>query len=275
MTASSDLDLIVVYDFDEAHPESDGARPLHGRALFRAPHPAPDHRTHHADQRRTALRRRHAAAAVRPVRSGRNLARCVRRLPAQGGLDLGAHGAHPRARGVGVVAGARSRGRGGDPRGAVQPARRRQVRGRRRRDAPRDRGREGRRGPAGTSRTPPAASSTSSSSRNTSSSFTPRASRRSSTLRPVACSNGRRGSASSRSRTPRCCGRRSGSTRTSTQILRLCLAGPFEPKSAGGSLLSLLARAADVPDFATLEAHLAETQERVRKCFERILGSAP
>ena len=59
------------------------------------------------------------------------------------------------------------------------------------------------------------------------------------------------------------------------QILRLCLTGPFEPKSAGGSLLSLLARAADVPDFAALEAHLAETQERVRKCFVRILGSAP
>jgi glutamate-ammonia-ligase adenylyltransferase len=59
------------------------------------------------------------------------------------------------------------------------------------------------------------------------------------------------------------------------QILRLCLTGPFEPKSAGGSLLSLLARAADVPDFAALEAHLAETEQRVRKCFVRILGSAP
>jgi len=29
MTAGSDLDLIVVYDFDEEHPESDGQRPLH------------------------------------------------------------------------------------------------------------------------------------------------------------------------------------------------------------------------------------------------------
>jgi glutamate-ammonia-ligase adenylyltransferase len=29
MTAASDLDLIVVYDFDKEHPESDGARPLH------------------------------------------------------------------------------------------------------------------------------------------------------------------------------------------------------------------------------------------------------
>jgi glutamate-ammonia-ligase adenylyltransferase len=59
------------------------------------------------------------------------------------------------------------------------------------------------------------------------------------------------------------------------QILRLCLAAPFDPKSAGGSLLSLLARAADVPDFPALDAHLAETQERVRKRFVSILGSAP
>ena len=40
-----------------------------------------------------------------------------------------------------------------------------------------------------------------------------------------------------------------------TQILRLCLAGPFDPKTAGAGLLRLLARAADVPDFATLDAH--------------------
>jgi glutamate-ammonia-ligase adenylyltransferase len=59
------------------------------------------------------------------------------------------------------------------------------------------------------------------------------------------------------------------------QILRLCLAASFDPKSAGASLLSLLARAADVPDFPALDAHLAETQERVRKRFVSILGSVP
>ena len=58
-----------------------------------------------------------------------------------------------------------------------------------------------------------------------------------------------------------------------TQILRLCLPGPFDPSTAGAGLLGLLARAADVPDFATLEAHLVETQEKVRACFERIVGS--
>ena len=34
MTAASDLDLILVYDFDEQHPESDGARPLYGGQYF-------------------------------------------------------------------------------------------------------------------------------------------------------------------------------------------------------------------------------------------------
>jgi glutamate-ammonia-ligase adenylyltransferase len=60
-----------------------------------------------------------------------------------------------------------------------------------------------------------------------------------------------------------------------TQILRLCLGGPFEQKSAGAGLLHLLARAADVPDFATLDATLIETQAKVRASFVRILGKAP
>jgi glutamate-ammonia-ligase adenylyltransferase len=60
-----------------------------------------------------------------------------------------------------------------------------------------------------------------------------------------------------------------------TQILRLCLSGPFEPKKAGPDLLRLLARAADVPDFASVEATLAETQTKVREAFVRILGAVP
>jgi glutamate-ammonia-ligase adenylyltransferase len=58
-----------------------------------------------------------------------------------------------------------------------------------------------------------------------------------------------------------------------TQVLRLCLTAPFDPKTAGGELLGLLARAADLPDFATLEPHLAETQARVRASFARIVGN--
>lgn len=60
-----------------------------------------------------------------------------------------------------------------------------------------------------------------------------------------------------------------------TQILRLCLPGQFDPKKAGPDLLRLLARAADVPDFASVEATLVETQARVREAFVRILGAAP
>ena len=60
-----------------------------------------------------------------------------------------------------------------------------------------------------------------------------------------------------------------------TQILRLCLAGSFDAKTAGAGLLRLLARAADVPDFATLDATLIETQVKVRESFVRILGKVP
>jgi [glutamine synthetase] adenylyltransferase / [glutamine synthetase]-adenylyl-L-tyrosine phosphorylase len=56
------------------------------------------------------------------------------------------------------------------------------------------------------------------------------------------------------------------------QILRLCVVPPFEPENAGRVLKELLTRAADVPDFATLEAYLAEMQEKVRRCFVRIVG---
>jgi [glutamine synthetase] adenylyltransferase / [glutamine synthetase]-adenylyl-L-tyrosine phosphorylase len=59
------------------------------------------------------------------------------------------------------------------------------------------------------------------------------------------------------------------------QVLRLCVAAPFDPKSAGTSLAALLARAADVPDFARLEVYLAETQQRVRQSFVRIVGDKP
>jgi glutamate-ammonia-ligase adenylyltransferase len=57
-----------------------------------------------------------------------------------------------------------------------------------------------------------------------------------------------------------------------TQILRLCLPATFDPKTAGAGLLRLLVRAGDVPDFATLDATVAETQAKVRQSFERILA---
>jgi [glutamine synthetase] adenylyltransferase / [glutamine synthetase]-adenylyl-L-tyrosine phosphorylase len=60
-----------------------------------------------------------------------------------------------------------------------------------------------------------------------------------------------------------------------TQILRLCLNAPFDAKTATPGLTTLLARAADVPDFAMLEAFVAETQAKVRRSFVRILGKVP
>jgi glutamate-ammonia-ligase adenylyltransferase len=60
-----------------------------------------------------------------------------------------------------------------------------------------------------------------------------------------------------------------------TQILRLCLPDAFDPQTAGAGVLALLARAADLPDFPALQAHVAETQRQVRECFVRMLGKAP
>jgi [glutamine synthetase] adenylyltransferase / [glutamine synthetase]-adenylyl-L-tyrosine phosphorylase len=57
------------------------------------------------------------------------------------------------------------------------------------------------------------------------------------------------------------------------QILRLCLPGKFSPASASAGVLDLLARAADLPDFPALQAHVADTQQKVRECFTRILGT--
>jgi glutamate-ammonia-ligase adenylyltransferase len=60
-----------------------------------------------------------------------------------------------------------------------------------------------------------------------------------------------------------------------TQILRLCWSGPFHPHTASTGVLALLARAADLPDFPAVQAHVVETQHLVRECFVRILGKAP
>ena len=60
-----------------------------------------------------------------------------------------------------------------------------------------------------------------------------------------------------------------------TQILRLCLPAVFDPKTASAGVLALLARAADLPNFPALAAHVAETERQVRECFVRILGKRP
>jgi glutamate-ammonia-ligase adenylyltransferase len=57
-----------------------------------------------------------------------------------------------------------------------------------------------------------------------------------------------------------------------TQVIRLCLVDGFDPATAAPSLKRLLAQAGELPDFATLDAHIGEMQRAVRKAFERVVG---
>src|SRR5258707_2395674 len=50
-----------------------------------------------------------------------------------------------------------------------------------------------------------------------------------------------------------------------TQILRLCVIDRFKPETAGEDLLRVMARAGDAPDFSSLEARVKETQSEVRR----------
>ncbi|MFG1344978.1 bifunctional [glutamine synthetase] adenylyltransferase/[glutamine synthetase]-adenylyl-L-tyrosine phosphorylase [Xanthobacter autotrophicus DSM 431] len=59
-----------------------------------------------------------------------------------------------------------------------------------------------------------------------------------------------------------------------TQVLRLSVDAHSVPPDASPALRALLARAGEMPDFATLDADIAETQAKVRVIFERILGDA-
>ncbi len=57
-----------------------------------------------------------------------------------------------------------------------------------------------------------------------------------------------------------------------TQILRLCVSEKFKPESSGEDLLRVMARAGDAPDFSSLEARVKETQAEVRRVFLEIVG---
>jgi len=56
-----------------------------------------------------------------------------------------------------------------------------------------------------------------------------------------------------------------------TQILRLCVSDKFKPDSAGDDLLRVLARAGDAPHFSALEARVRETQGEVRRVFTSVV----
>jgi glutamate-ammonia-ligase adenylyltransferase len=59
-----------------------------------------------------------------------------------------------------------------------------------------------------------------------------------------------------------------------TQILRLCVSEKFRPESAGEDLQRLLARAGDAPDFSSLAARIKETEADVRRVFREIVEGA-
>jgi glutamate-ammonia-ligase adenylyltransferase len=57
-----------------------------------------------------------------------------------------------------------------------------------------------------------------------------------------------------------------------TQVLRLCVDGPYEPEKSLPALNQLVASAAASPDIPTAEALLADTQGQVAGHFDRLIG---
>jgi glutamate-ammonia-ligase adenylyltransferase len=58
---------------------------------------------------------------------------------------------------------------------------------------------------------------------------------------------------------------------TLTQIVRLCLTGPLDPKDVPPGLADLLLRSTDLPDLSVLEAHIGETAARIEAHFAALV----
>jgi glutamate-ammonia-ligase adenylyltransferase len=61
---------------------------------------------------------------------------------------------------------------------------------------------------------------------------------------------------------------------TLMQVLRVAVEGPFVPAEAGAGLAALLCRAADAPSLSRLESRLIETQSDIAALFEDIVVAA-
>ncbi|WP_119393016.1 bifunctional [glutamine synthetase] adenylyltransferase/[glutamine synthetase]-adenylyl-L-tyrosine phosphorylase [Taklimakanibacter lacteus] len=57
-----------------------------------------------------------------------------------------------------------------------------------------------------------------------------------------------------------------------TQVLRLCVSGPYDPRSVPSGLNRIVASASAMPDIGSAEALLGETQGRVAGLFARLVG---
>ena len=122
MTATSDLDLIMIYDFDDEASGIGRRAPALWRAVFRAADAAADQCADRADQLRRALSGRHAAAA-----SGRSGPLATQIGGFAGYQETEAwtweHMALTRARVVSASPAFARAGRDGDPRRACAAAR--------------------------------------------------------------------------------------------------------------------------------------------------------
>lgn len=56
------------------------------------------------------------------------------------------------------------------------------------------------------------------------------------------------------------------------QLVRVCVQGDFDPETAPRGLGDILCHAFDLPTISAVEAHLAETQKKVRELFRRLVG---
>ena len=54
-----------------------------------------------------------------------------------------------------------------------------------------------------------------------------------------------------------------------SQVIRLCVDGPFDPKDAPAGLLERVCRAGDCPDIGTLEGEVKRLSKAVREVFGR------
>jgi glutamate-ammonia-ligase adenylyltransferase len=60
-----------------------------------------------------------------------------------------------------------------------------------------------------------------------------------------------------------------------SQIIRLCVDGPFDPKDAPAGLVERVCRAGDCPDLKTLQGEIKRLAKAVRSIFERTVKAKP